>query len=102
MKIVSTIVLLIYIGCFLSFTQSSPVPEGKSIFDRYCVKCHGTDGTKGKWGAKNLQRSTLTEEDMIRIITNGKRIMPSWKSRLTEKNILQVISYIKSFKKLTS
>jgi mono/diheme cytochrome c family protein len=83
-----------------SFTQSPPsFQNGKEVFERKCITCHGKDGTKGFLGAKNLQRSTLSDAEMMTMITKGKRIMPSWEKKLTAQQISDVASYIKTLRK---
>ena len=88
---------------FSSFTNFSARQaddnKGKVVFESKCAKCHGADGTKGKWGAKNLRVSKLEDSDMRAIITNGKRIMPAWGSRLTDDEMLSVIDYVKTLRK---
>jgi len=81
------------------FTEThKPVMDttsGKKIFETNCVRCHGNDGTKGKWGAKNLKKTILTDTELQGIISNGKRVMPAWKNALTDKEIESVKEYIK-------
>ena len=88
---------------FLSFTTSDqkkdPEKRGKALFEHNCVKCHGVDGTKGKWGATNLQLSTLSDAALLTIITHGKRMMPSWNQSLTKNEIEIVKDYIKTLRK---
>ena len=85
--------------------QSTPirfensVSSGKVLFEQNCSKCHGIDGTKGKFGAKNLQKSVLTYDQYLRTIRKGKGIMPSWEKKLTAYQITDIISYIKTFRK---
>lgn len=75
------------------------VNSGKALFEQHCSKCHGYDGTKGKWGAKNLQNSTLTDEQYFRIIQKGKGMMPPWEKKLTSEQITDLVTYIKTLKK---
>jgi mono/diheme cytochrome c family protein len=111
MKTVIIFILNFWVGGLLFFTpktilvQSSPkhfeniVSSGKILFEQNCAKCHGIDGTKGKFGAKNLQKSILTDEQYFRIIQKGKGIMPSWEKNLTAEQITDIVSYIKTLKK---
>ena len=69
--------------------------SGKKIFETNCVRCHGNDGTKGKWGAKNLKKTSLSDSELQRIISNGKRVMPAWKNELSDREIESVKEYIK-------
>ena len=101
MKAVTGLAVAIILLC--SFTRFSAwqadVNKGKVVFESKCAKCHGADGTKGKWGARNLQVSRLGDSDMRGIITNGKRIMPAWGKRLTDDEMLSVIDYVKTLRK---
>ncbi|TVR78595.1 MAG: cytochrome c [Chitinophagaceae bacterium] len=74
------------------------VGSGKALFEQNCAKCHGLDGTKGKFGAKNLQKSALTDGQYLRIIQKGKGIIPSWEKKLNADQIKDIISYIKTLK----
>ena len=73
--------------------------QGKSLFVQHCSTCHGLDGTKGKFGAKNLQKSTLTDEQYLKIILNGKRIMPAWEKKITTGQVSDIITYLKTLKR---
>jgi len=75
------------------------VNSGKVLFEQNCTKCHGIDGSKGKFGAKNLQKSILTDDQYLRTIQKGKGIMPSWEKKFTVGQITDIISYIKTLRK---
>lgn len=72
---------------------------GKSLFISHCSKCHGEDGTKGRWGAKNLRISRLDDAGLFQTISNGRGFMPKWSKKLSEKQIADVITYIKTLRK---
>lgn len=75
------------------------VNSGKVLFEQNCTKCHGIDGTKGRFGAKILQESILSDDQYLRTIQKGKGLMPSWEKKLTADQIRDIISYIKTLKK---
>jgi len=79
--------------------RASDINKGKEIFESKCAKCHGADGTKGKWGAKNLQISKVSDSEMKAIITNGKRMMPAWGKHLTDDELLSVMNYVRTLRK---
>lgn len=89
----------IVLGQSTTIHVESTVNSGKVLFEQLCSKCHGDDGAKGRFGAKNLQQSILTDEQYLRIILKGKGIMPSWEKRLTSEQITEIIKYIKEFRK---
>jgi cytochrome c6 len=84
---------------FCALAQKTGGISGKAIFEDKCAKCHGEDGTKGKWGAKNLQKSRLADEDLLKIVSEGKNFMPSWKKRLSALELKQVTDYVRALRK---
>jgi mono/diheme cytochrome c family protein len=84
---------------FFAVAQNTGGISGKAIFDDKCAKCHGEDGTRGKWGAKNLQKSRLADEDLMKIVLEGKNFMPSWKKRLSGLELKQVTDYVRTLRK---
>jgi cytochrome c6 len=98
---IKLMVILASISCisFAAITQRNETEKtGKEIFESNCVRCHGTDGTKGKWGAKNLKLSTLSDNEMLTVISDGKRVMPAWSHSLTRREIELVRDYIKTLR----
>lgn len=43
--------------------------------------------------------NVLADPDLVRMISNGKRIMPAWKNSLSENEIELVKDYIKTLRK---
>ncbi len=92
------------------------VAQGKQVYDRYCIGCHGEKGdgkgpgarllivkprdfTKGVFKFRSTPSGTLpTDEDLYRIITRGvyRTSMPDW-GLVPERDRLAVIQYIKTF-----
>ncbi len=76
---------------------------GAKIFSDNCKVCHGMDGKKQLAGAKDLSISTLTLDQRIQQITNGKvsgkTVMPGYTGLLTEAQIREVALYLDSIKK---
>jgi len=91
------ITLLIVFIHFVATAQTRAV-DGKAIFESKCTRCHGSNGTKGAFGAKNLRKSTLNDEKLINVISNGRWIMPRWKNELSPEQIQAVITYIKTLR----
>jgi cytochrome c6 len=79
--------------------QQQPVElNGKVLFETKCAKCHGTDGTKGQYGAKNLRKSRLNDDELFTAIANGSWIMPKWKKQLTREQLLSVAAYVQTLR----
>lgn len=84
--------------------------NGKKVFTQNCVTCHGASGKgdgvaaaaltpkprnfvqgKFKYGSKDA--------DLAKTIKNGKAPMPPWGGVLSDKDINDVVAYIRTFKK---
>ena len=72
--------------------------KGKLIYKQYCVICHGADGKLGVSEAKDLSASTISLEERINQITNGKGLMTPYKDILSEDQILAVAEYLDELK----
>lgn len=96
------------IGVLLLF--SVPVHaqgDGAAVFKAKCAACHGADGkgdtSMGKamklrdLGSDDVQKQT--DAQLIEITENGKGKMPGYKGKLTDDQIKQLVSYIRSLKK---
>jgi cytochrome c6 len=100
MKMIITGILVTAIALLTisSGAQSPPAITGKTLYGKNCERCHGSNGTKGMFGAKNLQTSKLTDDAILAIIASGRRFMPSWKKKLTTEQMSLVKEYIKQLR----
>lgn len=75
--------------------------SGEKLYNKYCVVCHGNDGTANIGGAKDLSKTTLSAEEMKDIIKNGSetRLMRAFKDDLNEEELNAIIGHLKTFKK---
>lgn len=67
--------------------------SGAEIYKKYCINCHGANGTLMTNGAKNLQLSNLSLEERILIVTQGRNVMTAFKNTLSENQIEAVCKY---------
>lgn len=82
--------------------------DAKKILSAKCATCHAKDG-KGNpmmakmfnapidhlnWSSDTTQK--LTDEDIKKIITDGKSKMPSFKGKLKDDEIAAMVGYIRS------
>lgn len=78
--------------------------KGKILFVKYCAGCHGPqgkgDGYKllGPDPANLTAPSTTKKSDsaLLATIHEGKPNMPSWKGRLSDRDIRNVLAYIRT------
>ena len=72
--------------------------HGYELYKSNCSLCHGTAGDKKMGGAADLTLSTLSKQDVIEIIKNGKGNMPKF-SFLHEEELAALQLYLESLKK---
>jgi mono/diheme cytochrome c family protein len=77
--------------------------EGAQTFKSNCVVCHGADGTGTATGkslmAPDLHSDAvqkLTVAQMITQVSDGKNNMPPFKSTLTDDQIKNVVTYVRT------
>ncbi len=80
---------------------AADAPDGEKIYKQYCVTCHGLYGDMGASGAFNLTTSTLSLEERIAVVTNGRETtaMVGFKDILDETKIKAVAEYIVKLRK---
>jgi cytochrome c6 len=81
-------------------SENTEVLSGESLYQQHCASCHGTDGKLGLSGAADLSSSTLSVEEINKVIREGRNGMPPMKEILVEQeNIDKVSDYVYELKK---
>jgi mono/diheme cytochrome c family protein len=81
--------------------------NGKKIYDKYCAKCHGEDGSGSRYGlalqpktARDLRTNKLffSDNELLIIINHGGawREMPNWEYVLTEDEVKDAAGYVRT------
>ena len=71
---------------------------GAAVFAASCAGCHGADGGGGvgpQLAGRVVDRFPDVA-DQVAVVTNGRGGMPSFKGRLTPKQIDQVVAYTRT------
>ena len=118
MKRLVLIIAFIILIPTISYAQKGDVVAGKEIYNKECWKCHGKEGrgdgpdganvdpkprdfTSGvfKYRTSSYKEMLPFDRDLFQTISDGLTgtAMPTWKGKLTEKDIWDVIAYIKTF-----
>jgi cytochrome c6 len=109
LKKLLTAFLLILTLAFVEIATNSQIaladtatnPTAAEIFSAKCAGCHINGGNIIRRG-KNLKQKALKKYGMDSIanisnlVTNGKGIMPAYKNRLSEQQIIDVSAYVLS------
>jgi cytochrome c6 len=78
---------------------AADVQRGSSLYAVHCAACHGPDGTPRMPGAPNFRRfDSLLRPDaqLLQAIRAGKGVMPSYMGILKDREILDVIAYLRT------
>ena len=74
--------------------DAGPLEQGQAIYHNYCSLCHGNAGDAGLEGASDLTLSTLSDEETLAVIREGRKTMKAFHSRLSEAELLLVRDYV--------
>lgn len=91
--------MIIVVAAILSLPgcqTSSSVGEGKGLYEKYCVNCHGEDGDLGLNDAGNLRESALNRSEVIQIISQGKGMMTAYQEILSPNQIEAIAVYVET------
>lgn len=81
--------------------------KGEDTYKGKCAMCHGADGLANTPTAKAMKVPSvkspefqkLTESEMVTATTDGKGKMPAYKGKLSETQIHDVVTYMRSLEK---
>jgi len=97
-----TSIVVLAIACG-SATGPAPdeagTPKGQQLYRMHCELCHGANGKLGFNEAKDITLSTLTRDEMITQVANGKGRMMPYKNTLGPKEIEAVVDYARTLGK---
>ncbi len=97
---------IIPVGFFIfSLLVSTPMWAGdpfagSAVYTEYCVNCHGGDGAGEIAGTPSFRGGRLMAKGDMELrerIRNGKDLMPSFRGVLSEEQIDDVVTYIRTF-----
>jgi cytochrome c6 len=107
--VASTLLLLLFVGLTLfvaSIARANPGPDAAAsaaTFRTKCAMCHGPDGGGSEVGKsmnvpdlRSQAVQKLPDAALAQIISDGKGGMPPFKSSLSEAQIHDLVSHIRS------
>lgn len=76
--------------------------SGAELFANNCARCHGADGTGGKGpdltSEKRQAKWKESDEKLVKKITNGGFIMPSFRKKLKPVEIQAIADHVRTLK----
>ena len=78
---------------------AADIAKGATLYATHCAACHGANGTPVLAGAPNFRRlDSLMRPDMqlLASIRSGKGAMPGFLGVLRDREILDVVAYLRT------
>jgi DMSO reductase family type II enzyme heme b subunit len=114
---VAAMIVAVAAAAHSAAAAQEPAGAGKEMYDRWCAECHGYDGkgdgsaasrmlprprdfTPGVYQIRTTASGELpTDEDVFAVIRDGVpgTAMPGWRSKLSDAQMRDLVSYIKTF-----
>ena len=98
-KIAATLLVAALAAAFSTDLYAADTFKGQKIYSANCVICHGQGGRSVMPGAPNFSRGEgVMKPDftLLASIRAGKNAMPAFQGILTDRDILDVIAYVKT------
>jgi cytochrome c6 len=80
-------------------SRAADVRKGGELYATHCANCHGPDGAPAMPGAPDLRRGAAllrTDAQLLDAIRRGRGAMPAYVGVLKEREILDVIVYMRT------
>ena len=89
-----------YMDTNVDLTQISAgsIQHGEELYTKNCKICHGAEGDMGLGGASNLKNSTLTDTEIVNVISNGRGNMAAYK-QLNDQDLEALKNYLITLRK---
>ena len=75
--------------------------HGGEIYGEQCINCHGQRGKPNMPGVPDFSRGERlmqSDIDLIKTISRGKGMMPAYQGLLSEKDIFDVVAYLRTLR----
>jgi cytochrome c6 len=93
------IVLASFLALFAGSAGAADITKGGTLYATHCASCHGAGGVPVMPGAPNFRRmESLMRPDMqlLTSIRAGKGAMPGYFGVLRDREILDVVAYLRT------
>lgn len=81
--------------------RAADIIKGRQIYLMHCASCHGATGISVMPGAPSFARNeSMFQPDMtlVRSIRNGKNVMPAYMGILTDREMFDVVAYLRTLR----
>lgn len=98
----SALMLLCVAVLWQGAAWSADINTGKQIYLKHCQNCHGARGHGQIPGVPNFSRGErLLQPDakLVETLKSGKGMMPAYRALLQDKELLDVIAYLRTLRR---
>lgn len=98
-KLIATLLVAIVAAMLGNDLHAADMFKGKQIYATNCAVCHGPTGISKMPGAPNFARQEgILKPDftLLSTIRSGRNAMPAFQGMLSDRDILDVIAYIRT------
>ena len=88
-----------FLGLAGSCALAADISKGGTLYATHCAACHGAGGNPVMPGAPNFRRSEALlrpDSQLLTSIRNGKGAMPAFFGVLRDREILDVVAYLRT------
>lgn len=79
--------------------RAGDMQKGREVYEMNCLACHGMGGHAVDMtipSFANGDRMFLMDQEMLQSIRNGKNLMPAFRGLLSDQEIRDVITYLRT------
>jgi cytochrome c6 len=98
-KVLATLLVAIIAASFSSGLYAADMFKGRQIYTSNCAICHGPTGRAVMPGTPNFARQEgILKPDMTLLATirSGRNAMPAYQGILSDRDIMDVIAFIRT------
>ena len=90
---------LALLSLIMSAAMAGDMQKGREVYEMHCVACHGMNGYALDMtipSFANGDRMFIMDQEMMQSIRNGKNMMPAFRGLLSDEEIRDVITYLRT------
>ncbi len=75
--------------------------KGGKIYQQHCSNCHGSRGVSNMPGVADFSRGEglfKSDIELLKLLQRGVGMMPAYQGRLSDKELLDVIAYMRTLR----
>ncbi len=100
MRVKAVLIAMVSLLAILAVqARAGDMQKGREVYDMHCVTCHGMNGYAIDMtipSFANGDRMFLMDQEMLQSVRNGKNMMPAFRGLLSDEEIRDVITYLRT------